>query len=313
MLFPEIEPYNSFRLKVSEIHELYIEEVGNPNGQPALFLHGGPGAGITPKHRQLFDPKHYRIILFDQRGAGRSTPHACLQENTTWDLVADIEKIREYLKIENWLIFGGSWGSTLALAYAETHPEKVSHLILRGIFLCRKEEIDWFYQSGCDKIFPDLWEEYLAPIAASKRNALVPAYYKQLTSENIEVALKAAKAWSTWEGATIKLIPNTAAIEHFGSDHVALSLAKIECHYFMNNAFLSDNQLLNDIYKIRHIPTVIIHGRYDVVCPIKNAWDLHKAFPEAVLKIIPDAGHAFDEVGILQALTEATESFKIKL
>jgi proline iminopeptidase len=310
MLFPEIEPFNSFRFKVSDLHELYVEEAGNPNGVPVLFLHGGPGTGIQAKHRRYFDPQFYRIILFDQRGSGKSTPHASLEENTTWHLIEDIEKIREHLQIDKWLVFGGSWGSTLSLAYAETHPDKVNGLILRGIFLCRPEEIKWFYQEGCHLIFPDLWENYLKPIPANERNNLVEAYYKRLTSNDATIRVEAAKAWSTWEGSTIKLIPNKEAINYFAEDHLALSVARIECHYFMNNCFLEDNQLLRDVYRIKHIPTWIIHGRYDVVCPVKNAWDLHKAFPEAKLQIIPDAGHAFDEPGILEALINATEEFK---
>jgi proline iminopeptidase len=311
-LYPEIHPFNTFKLKVSEVHELYIEQVGNSNGQPTLFLHGGPGAGLTARHRQLFDPEYYRIILFDQRGAGQSTPHASLEQNTLPHLIADIEKIREHLKIDKWQVFGGSWGSTLGLAYSQAHPERVTSLVLRGIFLCRPEEIRWFYQEGCHWLFPDLWEKYLKPIPENERTDLVTAYYKRLTSDDLSIRLQSARAWSSWEGSTIKLIPNKNAIEHFGADHIALSLARTECHYFINNCFFSkEDQLLADIDKIRHIPTVIIHGRYDVVCPVKNAWDLHKAFPEAQLKIIADAGHAFDEPGILDALIEATDRFRV--
>ncbi len=309
-LFPEIKPYNTFRLKVSAIHELYIEEVGNPQGQPVVLLHGGPGGGISPDYRRLFDPAFYRIVLFDQRGAGESTPHACLEENTTWDLVADIEKIRQHLGIQQWLVFGGSWGSTLSLAYAETHPQSVAGLILRGIFLCRPEEIQWFYQSGCSFIFPDLWEDYVRPVPMDQRNDMVHAYYKLLTSSEPSVRLNAAKAWSIWEGSTCKLKPDPKTISTFESDEKALAMARIECHYFVNNAFLSEEQLLQNVGHIRHIPTWIVHGRYDVVCPVKNAWDLHRVFPEATLKIIPDAGHAFNEPGILNALIEATEAFK---
>ena len=313
-LFPEIEPYHKFRFKVSDVHELYVEECGNPKGQPVLFLHGGPGAGLSRAHRRFFDPSHYRIILFDQRGAGLSTPHANLVDNTTWHLVEDIEKIRKHLGIEKWLVFGGSWGSTLALAYAETHPSAVTHLVLRGIFLCREEEIKWFYQEGANQIFPDLWEEYVAPIPVSERGQMVEAFYKQLTSENEVVRLRAAKAWSGWEGGTIKLIPDPNAKAAFEADHKALSLARIECHYFMNNAFFRNaNQLIEDVGRIRHIPAVIVHGRYDVVCPVKNAWDLHRAWPEAELSIIGDAGHAVDEPGIIRALIKATEKFKIGL
>ncbi len=310
--FPEITPYRQMRLKVDAIHEIYIEECGNPTGQPVLFLHGGPGAGLSEKHRRLFDPKHFRIILFDQRGAGQSTPHAELKDNTTWDLISDIEKIREKLEIKKWMIFGGSWGSTLALAYAETHPEKCTHLILRGIFMCRPEEIKWFYQEGAHFIFPDYWREYLAQVPEAERGDMVKAYYKLLTSQDKKVRLAAAKAWSGWEGSTIHLYPDTGAKAEFEENQKALSVARIECHYFMNNAFFeTPNFLIENANKIRKIPTVIIHGRYDVVCPVKNAFDLHAVLPEAELKIIPDAGHAVDEPGILKALLEATEKFKI--
>lgn len=310
--FPEIQPHKTHKLKVDGTHELYIEECGNPSGQPAVFLHGGPGAGLSPRHRRFFDPDHYRIILFDQRGAGKSTPHASLENNTTWDLVSDIEKIREHLGIKKWLVFGGSWGSTLALSYAQTHPEKVSGLVLRGIFLCRKEEIDWFYQKGCDLIFPDNWEKYESFIPVGERGNMMEAYYKRLTSSDPKMRLEAARLWSTWEGSTIKLIPDPATIGAFDDPHMALSIARIECHFFVNKCwFKTDNQLIENISKIRHIPAVIIHGRYDVVCPVKNAWDLHKAWPESKLEIIADAGHAADEPGILDALVRATESFKL--
>jgi len=308
-LFPEITPYNNFRFKVSDIHELYVEEVGNPQGQPVLFLHGGPGAGLSEKHRRYFDPKHYRVILVDQRGSGKSTPFAEIHENTTWDLVEDLEKVRQHLNIKKWLVFGGSWGSTLGLAYAETHPESVTGLILRGIFLCREEEIRWFYQFGAHHLFPDLWEKYIEPIPANKRNNMVEAFYEQLTSKDEKLMMAAAKAWSLWEGGTIKLLPDPSALEDF--DKIAVSLARIECHYFINKAFFkTDNHLIENVEKIRHIPAVLVHGRYDVVCPVKNAWDLHKAWPEARLEIIPDAGHAVDEPGIRHALITATEEFK---
>lgn len=311
-LFPEIEPYRSFYFRVSPRHEIYVEEAGHPEGQPVLFLHGGPGAGFGPKHRQLFDPKHFRIILFDQRGAGKSRPHAELEENTTWDLVSDIEKLRVHLGVKKWMVFGGSWGSTLSLAYAETHPESVSHLVLRGIFLCRKSEIEWFYQQGAHWIFPDAWAKYLEPIPVEERGDLVRAFYKRLTSTDEATRLDAAKAWSGWEGATVHLQPDEATFLKFTSDHMAVSLARIECHYFVNGCwFRSDNQLIEDVGRIRHIPTVIVHGRYDVVCPVKNAFDLHAAWPEAELQIIPDAGHAFDEPGIQRALMAAVEKFKI--
>jgi proline iminopeptidase len=307
-LYPEIQPYNSFYLPVSGEHLLYVEEVGNLDGQPALFLHGGPGGGISPKHRRLFDPGQYRIILFDQRGSGQSTPHASLEQNTTWDLVADMEILRQQLNIERWLVFGGSWGSTLALAYAETHPERVTALILRGIFLCRPEEIRWFYQEGTSWLYPDFWEDYIRPIPPEKRQELVKAYYEQLTSADEGIRLQAAKAWSRWEGATCKLIPDPTLINHFEEPAHALAMARIECHYFINHCWLEPNQLLNNAHRIRHIPTWIIHGRYDVVCPARNAWDLHQALPEAHFQLIPDAGHAFDEPGILQALLDATDA-----
>lgn len=313
-LFPEIEPNRSFYFRVSDIHELYVEEVGNPNGQPVLFLHGGPGAGFGPKHRRIFDPKHFRIILFDQRGAGRSRPHAELRENTTWDLVSDIEKLREHFGIEKWMVFGGSWGSTLALAYAETHPEAVSHLVLRGIFLCRKAEIEWFYQYGAHWIYPDVWEKYIAPIPPEERGDLVKAFYKRLTSEDEKVRLEAAAAWSGWEASTVHLLPDPESFMQFSSDQRAVSMARIECHYFTHGCwFRNDNQLIEDVHRIRHIPAVIVHGRYDVVCPVKNAFDLHAAWPEAELKIVPDGGHSFDEPGIIRELMAAVEKFKVNV
>lgn len=309
--FPEIEPYNKGMLKVSDLHTLYWEECGNPAGRPVVFLHGGPGGGIAPDHRRFFDPKTYRIILFDQRGSGKSTPCAEIRENTTWNLVNDIETIREMLKIEEWVVFGGSWGSTLALTYAITHPQKVKALILRGIFLCRPSEIQWFYQEGASQIFPDVWDEYLKPIPTNERHDLVTAYYKRLTHEQAEVRLQAAKAWSKWEAATSRLIVSPSAIEEFDDPDYALSFARIECHYFTNNAFFNTNNwILENVEKIRHIPGVIVQGRYDVVCPARSAWDLHKAWPEAELHIIPDSGHAAAEPGTRSALIEASEKFK---
>ena len=313
-LFPEIEPKQAFHFRVSDIHEIYVEEVGNPKGQPVLFLHGGPGAGFNAKHRRIFDPKHFRIILFDQRGAGKSRPHADLRENTTWDLVADIEKLRHHFGIDKWMVFGGSWGSTLALAYAQAHPSSVSHLVLRGIFLCRKEEIDWFYQYGAHCIFPDVWAKYLEPIPKEERGDLVKAFYKRLTSADEATRLDAAKAWSGWEGSTIHLLPDESSYLKFTSDAMAVSLARIECHYFMHGCwFRNENQLLEDVGKIRNIPSIIVHGRYDVVCPIKNAYDLHAVWPEAEFKVIPDAGHAFDEPGIIRELMQAVERFKVRI
>lgn len=309
--FPEIEPFKTDFLKVSELHTLYVEQCGNPKGQPVVFLHGGPGGGINSDHRRFFDPAHYHIILFDQRGSGKSTPAAELQENTTWDLVSDIEKIRHYLKIDSWVVFGGSWGSTLALAYAETHPDHVKGLILRGIFLCRPSEIQWFYQEGASHIFPDLWESYYEHIPADERKDFVKAYYKRLTHPSIEVRLNAARIWSKWEAATSRLIIDTDAIDDFDEAELALKFARIECHYFINNSFFkTDNWLIENVDKIRHIPAVIVQGRYDVVCPARSAWDLHRAWPESELRIIPDAGHSVSEIGIKSALIEATEKFK---
>lgn len=310
-LFPEIDAYRTGRLKVSDIHEIYFEEAGNPQGQPIVFIHGGPGGGIEPSYRRFFDPKHYRIVLFDQRGCGKSTPYAELRENTTWDLVADIEKLRTHLGIEQWIVFGGSWGSTLSLIYAESHPDRVNGLILRGIFLCRKEEIQWFYQNGASFIFPDAWDAYFSHIPPDERHDLVRAYYGRLTSEDKETRVAAAKTWSTWEGATSRLIPDSKMIEHSGQEEFAVAFARIECHYFTNRIWLErDNQIIEDIGKIRHIPCEIVHGRYDVVCPVKNAWDLHKAWPESRLHITPNAGHSAKEPGNLAKLLEITERFK---
>lgn len=310
-LYAPLEPYDQGWLSVSPVHTLYYEQSGNADGSPVIFLHGGPGSGTIARFRCFFDPATYRIILFDQRGAGKSTPHASLEENTTWDLVADIEKLREHLGIEKWQVFGGSWGSTLALAYAETHPAKVSQLLLRGIFLCRPKEIYWFYQEGANAIYPDVWEQYVAVIPEEERKDLLTAYYRRLTSVDEKVRLEAARAWSIWEGSTSKLIPDPELIAEFGDPHKALSMARIECHYFMNNCFFpTENHLLDNVGKIRHIPGVIVQGRYDVVCPMTSAWDLHRAWPEAELHITPDAGHSIMEAGNLSALVEATDRFR---
>ncbi|AHI07076.1 proline iminopeptidase [Bdellovibrio bacteriovorus W] len=309
--YPEIEPYKKGHLQVSDIHSLYWEESGNPQGQPVLFLHGGPGGGTAPMHRRFFDPKHYRIILFDQRGSGNSTPSAELKDNTTWDLVSDIEKLREFFNIDKWLVFGGSWGSTLALTYAIKHPSKVTGLVLRGIFLCRPSEVKWFYQEGASQIFPDIWDSYLAQIPENERHDMVTAYYKRLTSSDENVRLNAAKAWSKWEAATSRLYMDKNAIEEFDDPEYALSFARIECHYFTNNAFFdSNNWILENIETIRHIPAAIVQGRYDVVCPARSAWELHKAWPEAKFTIVADSGHAANEPGTRSALIEATDSFK---
>jgi proline iminopeptidase len=309
-LYPEIEPFATGRLKVSPVHELYYEEVGNPRGKPVVFLHGGPGGGIVTDYRRYFNPELYRVVLFDQRGSGKSTPHASLEDNTTWHLVADIELLREHLGIDTWQVFGGSWGSTLALAYAETHPDRVRELVLRGIFLCRPKEIQWFYQDGASAIFPDVWEEYLKGIPETERADMVSAYYRRLTSEDYAVRLAAARAWSIWEGSTSKLFFDPSMIEKFADPEFALAFARIECHYFMNNSFFeSDNYLIENVGRIRPIPSVIVQGRYDVVCPMMSAWDLHWAWPEAQLHIIPDAGHSISEPGIIDALVEATDNF----
>lgn len=308
--YPSIEPYRTGRIKVSEIHELYWEESGNPHGKPVVFLHGGPGSGCGVKPRTFFDPRKYRIVLFDQRGAGLSTPHASIEQNTTWDLVADIEKIREHLGIQRWQVFGGSWGSTLALAYAETHPSAVTELVLRGIFLLRKKEIDWFYQSGAHEIFPDTWDDYLKPIPPAERHDLVAAYHRRLTSDDAAIRVEAAKAWSVWEATASKLHRDNSMVEQFGEDEFALAFARIENHYFVNGAFFrEDGQLLKDVGKIRNIPAVIVQGRYDIVCPMESAWALHKAWPEAKLSVIPDAGHSAYEPGISRALVDATDKF----
>ncbi len=310
-LFPAIEPYDQGMLPVSPVHTLYYEQCGNPEGQPVVFLHGGPGGGIMPDYRRFFDPAAYRIILFDQRGSGNSTPHAGLEDNTTWHLVEDIETLREHCGVETWHVFGGSWGSTLALAYAETHPERVRSLTLRGIFLCRPEEIRWFYQEGTSYLFPDVWEEYEKVIPPEERGDFVSAYYRRLTGDDEVAKLDAARAWSVWEGSTSKLLFDYAMIEKFEDPAFALAFARIECHYFMNNAFFpNENYLIENIGKIRHIPASIVQGRYDVVCPMTSAWELHRAWPEADFRVIPDAGHSATEPGIVDALVEATERFK---
>ena len=308
-LYPEIEPAAIHHLDVGDGHRLYLEECGNLGGTPALFLHGGPGSGIEPYHRRFFDPVRYRVILFDQRGSGRSTPHASLEHNDTWRLVEDIERVREFFGIDRWLVFGGSWGSTLALAYAQTYPERVSALVVRGIFLCRPDEIRWFYQHGASRLFPDYWEDFLAAVPEEKRDRMLEAYYELLTGDDELLRLKAAKAWSIWEGRTATLLPNPSVVDHFSDAHVALSLARIECHYFMNDAFLEPDQLLRNAGRLADIPGVIVHGRYDVICPLENAWALHRAWPGSELRIVHDAGHAASEPGIRAALVEATDRF----
>lgn len=309
-LYPPIRPYNTGMLSVSDIHALYYEESGNPEGKPVIFLHGGPGGGCPPVYRQFFDPRHWRIVLFDQRGAGKSIPKAELRENTTWDLVADIEKIREHLHIETWFVFGGSWGSTLSLAYSQTHPERCLGLILRGIFMLRDKEIQWFYQYGASEIFPDAWQAYLKPIPPAERGDLVQAYHKRLTSDDRNVRLEAAQAWAVWEGSTSKLVPSPASKTGFARPDFAEAFARIECHYFVNKGFFEvEDQLLRDIHKIRHLPCVIVQGRYDVVCPMTTAWDLHQAWPEAEFILVPTAGHSAYEDGIRTALLNVTDRF----
>lgn len=310
-LYPEIEPYDTGFLKVSDLHTLYYEQCGNPDGKPVVFLHGGPGGGVNSKCRRFFDPEAYRIILFDQRGCGRSTPYAELTDNTTWHLVADIERLREHLGVARWQVFGGSWGSTLSLAYAETHPEHVTELVLRGIFMLRRSELEWFYQGGADTIYPDAWESFLAPIPEVERGDLMSAYYRRLTCADEATRIEAAKAWSVWEGATSYLHPDQTRIQSSGEDHFALAFARIECHYFVHGGFFEhDDQLLRNVGRLRDIPAVIVQGRYDMVCPIRSAWDLHRAWPEADLRIVQDAGHASFEPGILHELVEATDRFR---
>ena len=310
VLYPRIEPYARGRLQVSGGHDLYYEQCGNPHGKPVVLVHGGPGGGSNPTMRRYHDPSRYRIILFDQRGCVRSTPHASLDDNTTWDLVDDMERLRTHLGIARWQLLGGSWGSTLALAYAERHPERVTELILRGIFLLRKSEIDWFYQEGCSWIHPDAFEDYQRPIPPQERSDMVSAYYKRLTHPDPQVQLEAAKAWSIWEGTTLSLQPDEDRVRQFGSDSYAIAFARIECHYFINNGFLKhDGQLLDDAHRLAHIPGVIVHGRYDVVTPLKNAWDLKKVWPGADLRIVGDAGHSMTEPGIIHELVSATRHF----
>lgn len=309
--YPPIEPYNSGRLKVSKLHEIYYEECGNPDGKPALLVHGGPGGGSNAFMRRLHDPKSYRIILFDQRGCGRSTPHAELTDNTTWDLVADMERLREVLGVDQWQLLGGSWGSTLAMAYAQTHPRRVSELVLRGIFMLRQKELRWFYQFGCSELFPDAWEHFLKPIPEDERDDLISAYHKRLTSDDRKVQLEAARAWSQWEGTTLSLLANPQRVAHFGDADYALAFARIECHYFINGGFLErDDQLIAQAHKVADIPCVIVHGRYDVVTPVTTAWALKQALPKADLRIIADAGHATTETGIVDQLIDATDGFR---
>jgi proline iminopeptidase len=309
-MYPPIEARRTGRLRVSDVHDLYWEESGNPEGKPVVFLHGGPGGGTDPKQRRFFHPDRYRIVLFDQRGCGRSTPHASLEANTTWDLVADIERLREHLGIDRWQVFGGSWGSTLALAYAQRHPDRVTELVLRGIFLLRRREIEWFYQHGASVLFPDLWEPYRDHIPEAERGDMVSAYHRRLTGDDPGVRTEAARRWSVWEGGTSKLLPDPAMTAHYDEDAVALAMARIECHYFMNRGFLeTEDQLLREVGRIRHIPATIVQGRYDVVCPIDSAWALHRVWPEADFVVSPDSGHSAFENGNCRALVAATDRY----
>ena len=309
-LYPPLTPYDEGRLQVSGLHTLYYEQSGNPEGMPVLVVHGGPGGGCNPTMRRYHDPERYRIILFDQRGCGRSTPHASLKDNTTWDLVADMERLRRHLGIKRWQLFGGSWGSTLSLAYAQTHPDRVLNLILRGIFTLRRAEIQWFYQEGCSWLFPDAFEAFQAPIPPSERHDMVAAYYRRLTSSNPAQQLAAAQAWSAWEGTTLSLGEDPARVQRFCEPGYARAFARIECHYFIHRGFLErDGQLLEDARKMADIPGIIVHGRYDVITPLKNAWDLSRAWPAAELRIVHNAGHAMTEPGNIHELITATEKF----
>ena len=306
-LFPAIEPFDSGRLKVDDLHTLFYEQCGNPRGKPAVFVHGGPGGGSSDVHRRFWDPAVYRIVLFDQRGCGRSTPHAELRANTTWDLVEDMERLRTHLAIDRWQLFGGSWGSTLSLAYAQRHPERVTEMILRGIFLLRPDEIAWYYQEGASRIFPEAWETFLEPIPRDERHDMVAAYHRRLTSSNRNERIQAARAWSMWEGSTSRLIPDSELVERTGEPTFAEAFARIECHYFINAGFFGkEDQLLANVDRIAHIPAVIVQGRYDIVCPARSAYELHKAWPGSTLIIAPQSGHSALEPEITSHLVAAT-------
>ena len=312
--YTEIEPYDSGMLEVGDGQRIYWETSGNPDGKPAVYLHGGPGGESGPQHRRLFDPAKYRIILLDQRGSGESLPHASdagadLSSNTTWHLVADLEKLREHLGVARWQVFGGSWGSALALAYAQAHPDRVSELVLRGIFTLRRSELDWFYEGGAAQLFPDLWEGFIAPVPRAERGNFLQAYHRLLNDPDPAVHGPAAVAWSTWEASTITLLPRPDILAVFADPHYALAFARIENHYFVNRGFFDDGQLIRDAGVLRDIPGVIVQGRYDICTPPITAWDLHRAWPEAEFVMVPDAGHSFDEPGILNALIEATDRF----
>lgn len=308
-LYPEIEPFDSGMLDVGDGHQIYWERSGTRGGKPAVFLHGGPGGATSPKHRRLFDPKLYDIMLFDQRGCGKSEPNASLDANTTWHLVADIERLREMAGHDKWLVFGGSWGSTLALAYAETHPDRASELVLRGIYTVTRAELEWFYQFGVSEMFPDKWERFVAPIPEAERGDMMEAYRKRLVGDDRKAQVEAALAWSRWEGETITLLPDPDTSGKFGEDDFAVAFARIENHYFVHAGWMDEGQLIRDAHKLRDIPGVIVHGRYDMPCPAKYAWALHKAWPEAEFHLIEGAGHAYSEPGILNQLVRATDRF----
>jgi len=308
-LYPPIEPFETGMLDTGDGHRVYWERCGNPHGTPAVFLHGGPGAGCAPEHRRLFDPQRYCVLLFDQRGCGRSTPHASLDDNTTWHLVADIERLRAQWNIDRWVVVGGSWGSTLALAYAQTHPQRVAALVLRGIFTLRQDELRWFYQDGASWLFPDFWEDFVAPIPPAERHDLIAAYHRRLTGADAQVQQACARAWSVWEGRTIRLIPSADSAARHADAAFALAFARIENHYFVHRGWLQEGQLIRDAGKLAGIPGVIVQGRYDVCTPVKTAWELHRAWPQADLQLVADAGHAYDEAGILSRLLDATDRF----
>lgn len=308
VLFPEIKPTLTHRLRVSDLHELHLEESGNPAGIPVLFVHGGPGGGTDGSSRRFCDPERYRIIVFDQRGAGRSTPHAELEDNTTQALVADMEAIRQFLAIERWMLFGGSWGSTLSLVYAQTYPERVLGMVLRGIFLCRQQDLHWFYQEGASRIFPDHWEEYYTHIPQEERHDMIAAYHRRLIGDDEIARMAAAKIWSNWEGVCSTLRPNPHVVDRFIDPHFALAMARIEAHYFSHRIFLEENQILNNVERLAGIPGIIVHGRYDMVCPLDNATALHRGWPDSELYIIREAGHSALEPGNTDALIRATEA-----
>lgn len=310
-MYPPIEPYETGSLDVGDGHTIYYERVGTHGAKPAVFLHGGPGGGINPHYRRLFDPSRYDVLLFDQRGCGRSTPYASLEANTIWHLVADMERLRQHVGVEQWLVLGGSWGSTLAMAYAQTHPERVSELILRGVYTLTRAELDWYYQFGVSEMFPEKWERFIAPVAVSDRGDMISAYRKLLTSDDPNIQVEAAKAWTLWEGETITLLPNPDFSTAYADGHFALAFARLENHYFVHDCWMEDGQLLRDAGRMKGIPGAIVHGRYDMPCPVKNAYLLHKAWPDASLHIVEGAGHATTEPGILDQLVRATDLFAV--